>query len=375
MELSLYNIIQAITAFQFLFIATFLFTHKKGKIVSNKLFSIFLLGKGLSVLNDFLQYYAFDFISENLPIFFDLSLALLFIYSPFLLMYTKSILIKDFQLHITFTKHLIPSFLIVLYVLFKYLVTGDSRFPLTGIETIVIITLYYIQAIIYTRSALKKLRKYRDALKEIYSSTEKLEHNWLLFLLIGYLSIWIIFFFTFIGSLITVFSTSMSEILYSFGLITLLVFSNTIVFKCLRNPELLTGIEEEKEEKEKQLPKAVNEESANRLIQFMKNEEPYLNPLLSLNDLADKLEIHPRSLSLIIKHSFNKNFFDFVNSYRIEKAKEFLSDPDNENRNILEILFDSGFNSKSVFNAVFKKQVGMTPTQYRKSQLSTKRVA
>jgi len=100
----------------------------------------------------------------------------------------------------------------------------------------------------------------------------------------------------------------------------------------------------------------------------MLEEKPYLNPSLTINELGRKISVSPRALSQIINESLGVNFFDFVNSYRVEEAKQFLTDHSNQNRNILDILLDVGFNSKSVFNRVFKKYTGMTPSEFKKSQ-------
>lgn len=67
----------------------------------------------------------------------------------------------------------------------------------------------------------------------------------------------------------------------------------------------------------------------------------------------------------IIAH-LNKHFFDFVNEYRIEKAKELLTHPERKEYTVLEILYEVGFNSKSSFNTAFKKRTGLTPTEYRR---------
>lgn len=66
-----------------------------------------------------------------------------------------------------------------------------------------------------------------------------------------------------------------------------------------------------------------------------------------------------------------QNFFNLVNSYRIEKAQEILRDPDKQAITVLEILYEVGFNSKSSFNTAFKKHAGTTPTQYRKAHLKS----
>ena len=86
------------------------------------------------------------------------------------------------------------------------------------------------------------------------------------------------------------------------------------------------------------------------------------------NDLAGKISISPRYLSDLINRSFNQNFFDFINTYRIEEAKKMLTHDTGGRRTVLEVLYDSGFNSKSAFNNAFKKYTGITPTEYRRHQ-------
>ena len=61
-----------------------------------------------------------------------------------------------------------------------------------------------------------------------------------------------------------------------------------------------------------------------------------------------------------------KNFNEFVNDYRIKTFQEKVLDPTNKHLTILGIAYESGFNSKSVFNDFFKKSTGMTPKQWVK---------
>jgi AraC-like DNA-binding protein len=101
-----------------------------------------------------------------------------------------------------------------------------------------------------------------------------------------------------------------------------------------------------------------------KLIALMNTKKPYLEPKLSLGNLADELGITANHLSQIINQYEDKNFFDFVNTYRVEEFKQRVADPVNSNYSILAIALDSGFNSKSSFNQVFKKITGKTPSQY-----------
>jgi AraC-like DNA-binding protein len=101
-----------------------------------------------------------------------------------------------------------------------------------------------------------------------------------------------------------------------------------------------------------------------KLVKLMKTSKPYLEPKLTLSNLADELDISINHLSQVINQYEGKNFFDFVNSYRVEEFKVRALDPANRNFSILAIAYDSGFNSKSSFNQVFKKMTGKTPSQY-----------
>jgi AraC-like DNA-binding protein len=102
-----------------------------------------------------------------------------------------------------------------------------------------------------------------------------------------------------------------------------------------------------------------------KLEECMQSEKLYLNPELTLTILADKLSIPVKHLSQIINEHFGQNFNDFVNSYRIRAAISKLSDAKTREDKLLKIAFESGFNSKSVFNAAFKKNTGFSPSEFR----------
>ncbi|MCU0325041.1 MAG: helix-turn-helix domain-containing protein [Spirosomaceae bacterium] len=97
---------------------------------------------------------------------------------------------------------------------------------------------------------------------------------------------------------------------------------------------------------------------------YMQKHTPFTNPKLTLNDLAAKIKIPPHILSKVINEGFDKNFFDFVNTYRIEEFKKRMEDPKNKNFTLLGIAFDVGFNSKTAFNRSFKKITNQTPSEY-----------
>lgn len=103
------------------------------------------------------------------------------------------------------------------------------------------------------------------------------------------------------------------------------------------------------------------------LLALMESQKPYLEPNLSLQELAERLEIPLHHLSQIINQFEDQNFNDFVNKYRVE---EFINNAvQHPHYSFLAVAFDSGFNSKSTFNAVFRKHKGATPSEFMSSHL------
>ena len=97
--------------------------------------------------------------------------------------------------------------------------------------------------------------------------------------------------------------------------------------------------------------------------------ESYLEPSLTIQDLAKQVSIPVRDLSILINHHMNQHFFDFINEFRIQKSMQILKDTSKSKLTILEILYEVGFNSKSSFNTAFKKYTNQTPTEFKNSSL------
>ena len=98
---------------------------------------------------------------------------------------------------------------------------------------------------------------------------------------------------------------------------------------------------------------------------LFEKEKIYRDEFLSLNSLAERLNIPPHQLSWIMNYKIGKSFFDLLNHYRIEDVKKRLTDFQEHNKTILEIAYSSGFNTKSAFNKTFKILTGKTPREYR----------
>ncbi len=108
------------------------------------------------------------------------------------------------------------------------------------------------------------------------------------------------------------------------------------------------------------------EQYKERLEQIMRDEEPYLDPALSLRALAEQMDMPANQLSQLLNEGFDQNFSEYVNGYRLLAFKERANNPAFRHLTLLALAFDSGFNSKTVFNTFFKKSMGMTPSTYWK---------
>lgn len=99
---------------------------------------------------------------------------------------------------------------------------------------------------------------------------------------------------------------------------------------------------------------------------YMREQKPYTNGEMTIFDMSASLNIPRHYITEIINGHLGKNFYTLVNEYRVEEVKRMMADPKNDNFSILAIAFDSGFNSKSTFNTIFKNVTGKTPSQFRK---------
>lgn len=367
----LFKIACLITASQFLLFAIFLLTHKKGKKLSNRILAVLLLSKFFGIVNTIVSVVFVKFFYINFPHLFYIGFSFLFLLGPSFYFYTKSLAFQDFSLNKKDVFHLLPFTIHSVYLIFNFLIynaevkrnileAGIIHDSTTGMFCIVS---FHLLILIYLVASLRIMAKYQNRLKEEYSNIGRINLSWLRFLLFGFCVVWLLDVTLFVMSIAT------DPYPYQLSVIVLgllFIYANTIVFFGLRQPELFNGVKEKARYKNSNLTGARTDQYKTKLLEFMKKEKPYLNPDLNIQELATELSVPARHLSQVINVSLKQNFFDFISDYRITEAKGLLSDPSKKDETILDILYEVGFNSKSSFNALFKKKTGMTPSELRK---------
>jgi len=315
----------------------------------------------------------------NFPHIFYIEYPFSYAYVPFLFLYIFSFTKKDFKFRKVYLLHFIPFLFFLVMIILKFhiksadslrtILQTDSLFSL--MESRVFDFFHYLQFFCYAIASLIILRNYRIKIKNVFSTIEHINLSWLNFVVFGFISWKSLRFLNYILWITT--ESSIVIYLYIVAEIVFLIFVSLMFLKGLRQPVILTGYEDNqyKQKYEKtSLSKAMKETYKNKLLQYMENQKLYLDSSLCINDLAEKVSIPPHHLSQVINTCFDQNFFDFINSFRINESKRLLSEQDSVKKTVLEILYETGFNSKSVFNTAFKKHTGMTPTQFKNLQNS-----
>jgi AraC-like DNA-binding protein len=353
-----------------IFFATVLFGIKRKKQPSNRLLAFFVLSYAMFILPFFLTrtgaLYVFPhFIGVSTPFYFTLG--------PLFFLYVLSLTTPEFQFRKTHLLHLIPFGLSILSWIPFYAHTAGIKLDLltsdlirSQTETNIIRGIRLIHLFVYLVLIAGLIKKHKHDIKESFSAIDKIKLGWIEFLILLLVSDVVGYF------ILTVIGAAQPELYAArktiFGLWKVVVIF-LIGYKGLTQTEIYTGPDWKKDSEKYRSSKMTPlqaEAYLKTLTEHMESEKPYLENELTLNKLASQIEIGPRHLSQVINEKLNRNFFDFVNRYRVEEAKKLLVNMDTSQNSILDIAFDSGFNSKSSFNMIFKKYTAMTPSQFRK---------
>jgi AraC-like DNA-binding protein len=235
---------------------------------------------------------------------------------------------------------------------------------------IVYSTSFFLSVSVYSILSFIEIRKHQKELHDLISFTSRvLTLNWLKILSVSYYTAFLVLFIlgglNMIGNFIP-----FDPYFVIFCSITL--FSSVYSFYGIKQPVIFgEELKIDKRESEKYIKSGLKEKQAteylSQLLDIMTNDKPYLNRDLSIQDLSSLSGIPRHYITQILNENHGKNFFTFINDYRVNEVITRFGDPANNSFTILAIAYDSGFNSKTTFNAIFKSVTGMTPSEYRMS--------
>jgi AraC-like DNA-binding protein len=344
--------------------AGLLIATKKGRSISDK-----VLASWLFLIAIEFGTYAIDLITFKGAV--TLSNPFL-LFNPTLYLYTCSLTDKKFSLRWIQLLHLLPYIFLKLtaYLLKEKLVielflNKDS----TLWFRILFIIAMFVSWTVYSVISIIKVHKHRLNLENEFSTLDSYKRiSWLLFVLVFYMLYWTA---TVVIGILNYFIIT-EQIILTFSYSVLLGFIYILGFYGLKQELIfreIYGKEAESNGKYKysRLQNKYKLEIQRKIRKYFNEEKPYLDSDLTIGKLSDTLNLPRHVVTEVLNTGFNKNFYQFVNEYRVSAVKKMLTDPKKDIFSIEAIGYECGFNSKSTFFSVFKSITGKTPAQFKQS--------
>ena len=378
MSLSIIDAILLIGAAQGLLLATLIF-HKYRAFFANRFLGLMMLFYGIIFFDLFFGEVG---VYERLPRLQLVLSGIAFLVPPLHYFYAKSLIHCTSRLDRTIWLHLLP------FVVYKLILVPDfflSTGTLVGMlheneRTLPMRYLFFnwaviAQGLLYMGLTIGLLQKYARGIKELFSTTEKVQLNWLRNITLLLTCVFLSFLTENVFLLLDINLSNFFNFSSLLGAVSVYVMGYLGISKSgiLSAPDIQQPLQQmtmQAEEPEPRYQKSgLSSEKADTLLagllELMQREMPFRDSNLTLPELAARLSISAHNLSEVINTRLYVNFFDFINQYRVEAVKKDLADPKKQNLTLLAIAFDAGFNSKTAFNTIFKKHTGQTPSQYR----------
>lgn len=375
---------------------------RRSNVTANRILGLAMVSFSMFLLSA--PYYAAAY-HEIWPHFIGVSYALPLFFGPILYLYALSVSDSSRRFRRRDLLHFAPFLALMLYMMPFYLSSGAEKLAFfermdlgdRPSDLVIIDNLKLLHGVIYTVLAVFVLKRHRKAVKDSFSAIERVNLRWLWTITLALVIVW--------GLAVSIhlFEVTTSIDIEAFdGILALAIaiFVYTAGYIGLRQPEILVVGPEPALGEVSDPPSGTREtapvDSAlesgtapryeksglasdkaeairDRLIEHLSSAKPYKKCDLTLSELARQLDLTPHNLSEVINTRIGLSFYDFVNGYRIEEVKRSMANPANRDATILALALEAGFNSKSSFNAIFKKREGVTPSEYRRRALHPSR--
>jgi AraC-like DNA-binding protein/uncharacterized membrane protein YuzA (DUF378 family) len=376
----------AISIYLFILLAV-----KPNKTIADKLLMIWQLLATLHLGDIYLQ------VSQDyryVPVLLGWGALLALVHGPFLYLYIL-LLTTPAKMNKKTLFHFLP--LVALYLLWlpfllqspeQKLVLYEQGFTASYFKVLAVITniVIIISGVIYVIASGILLQQYKKKIKEEFSNTEKISLNWLRYLIVGIAGIWLFVIFYQTPQTIYISASLYICFIGFFGVRQQQIFKPALSAANSMDAKEVNELQNEAisytkdpvvvaaDRDESYLGKTKYEWSSLtdadaegilvQLNSLMEQEKLYINAELTLNKLAETLQVKDAVLSQVINSRFNKNFYDYINALRVEECIKMIREEKNQNYTLLSIAFDCGFNSKSSFNRNFRKFTGKSPSEF-----------
>lgn len=361
-------IVSSLMIFILLFFIVFL-SYKGRHIYSNLLLVLYLASQILGILNGNLFVLKDYFLPKYVHIYL-IGYPVIFVWAALYYLFIRSLIDTRFRIKGYSWLHFLP-FLVVLFILIVkfFFVSSEQKIKLlqqdSGFLNLIRILdiIFSIQVVTYNIAAIVRYNIYRKKVKELTNIKPEYD-TWIRIAIFTFLTACII---TIAGKTAVYLNVPLKFASFLLSDIVFLFFYSILFFVSITSP----GVINNEEIKGKYwYSKLSNFEARELMIQldsYMKETQIYRRSGLTIKELASGIGLSERHLSQVINDVNGQNFYDFVNSYRVEHAKGLLMQNTNNRRTMFDIFWESGFNSKTTFNTSFKKFTRQTPTEYQKA--------
>jgi AraC-like DNA-binding protein len=389
-----FHIIYLLGAVQGVFLAALLATRRRNSLPNKLLGSVMLV---FSADLAAAVYHASGYEQVN-PQFIGFDFPLGLLYGPLFFLYARTLTRRQSHLTRRDLLHFLPFVLVLLYMLPFYAMSGADKLaflqdPTPDLRTQIMVLINHariLSAIVYVALTAALIRRYQLQIRDTYSSLERISLRWLRDVTVGLTilaGIAVIFYILELMNSSPVIGMDPGSAYDDLTLLCVTAFVYVIGYLGLRQPQVfatdqpehgdaidearsIPSLPAELTDKPRYAKSGMDPEAARQhldaLLRLMETEKPYRRGDLTLADLAATLSISTHNLTEVLNTQLGQSFYDFVNGYRVREVQERLADPAAAHLTLVAIGEEAGFNSKSSFNAVFKKHTNMTPSEYRR---------
>lgn len=338
---------------------------KKKKLVQDKLMGIWLF---ILAIQTFLI--VVNMQAQTMHILIDSPLLITLLYGPLLFLYISKLTKIRAKLSIIDFFHFIP-FILFLSISFLYPVNRN-------LFTKSLAAVSCLSGIVYCLVTYFQLRNHKKNIVTKFSNIENINLKWVSKLVIGLLFIWcgvillvVLKRFLYIELSLNWFFTIVPVFIFYLGYNGI---SQQVIYPQNRESSIDVSVEIQRRQKsyENSYKKSGLQLDSmktiyDKLVSIMQNDKLYLNPTLSLSELSEAINSPAHNITQTLNEYGRINFYDFVNSFRVDAVKIKMESEDAQKFTLLAIAFDCGFNSKSSFNRIFKSYTGKSPSEYKKN--------